>query len=78
MERMLSNLAGLSARTDAAEQRILDAAVRRLDEVQARIEVLRPDAALGSGDEYQRLILERGRLGLVIEQAKKNGARLQA
>lgn len=70
---LLSSLSRLSARTEKSEQKIHDAAVSRLDEVNARLESIRPDAVLHAGDEYQSLILERGRLNQVVAQARKNG-----
>lgn len=74
--KLLASLSSLSARTENAEQKIHDAAVARLDEVNARLEAIRPDAVLHAGDEYQALVLERGRLNMVVAQAKKNGARI--
>lgn len=77
-EQLLTSLAGLASRTDASEQKILEAAVSRREEVDARLEAIRPDAILHAADEYQRLVEERGRLDRVIAQAKKHGARLPA
>lgn len=76
MEKLLASLSSLSARTEKSEQKILDAAVSRLDEVDARLEAIRPDAILHAADEYQTLVMERGHLNQVVAQAKKNGARL--
>jgi hypothetical protein len=74
MDKLLTSLSVLAARTSKSEQRIHDAAVARLGEVNARLESIRPDAVLHAGDEYQLLILERGRLNQVLAQAKGNGA----
>jgi len=76
-EQLLASLAAMSARVEGAERRILDAAVARLDEVNARLEAIRPDAHLHAGDEYQALVVERGHLHRVIAQAQQNGARLK-
>lgn len=76
MEKLLASLSSLSARTEKSEQKILDAAVARYEEVDARLEAIRPDAILHAADEYQTLIMERGRLDRVIAQAKMNGATL--
>lgn len=76
-EQLLGSLGRLSAKTNAAEQKILDAAVARRDEVNARLEAIRPDAILHAGEEYQALVLERGRLDIVIAQAQKHGAVLK-
>jgi len=76
MDKLLASLSSLSSRTEKSEQKILDAAVSRLDDVNAKIEAVSPDAVLHSGDEYQALILERGRLHQVISMAHKHGARL--
>lgn len=69
-------LAALARRTEAAEQRILDAAVSRLEEVTAKLEALRPLAVVHGGEEYLGLVGERGRLERVISQARANGASL--
>lgn len=71
---LMGSLSSLSARTDSSEQAILDAAVKRLDVVNARLEELQPQVLTtrGASEDYQGLILERGRLALVIEQARLN------
>jgi hypothetical protein len=69
IEQFFSALAVLSARTDAAERKILAAAAARLEEVEARLEAIHPDAVLHVSDEYQALTLERGQLLQVIALA---------
>jgi hypothetical protein len=69
----LGHLAGLSARTDAAERAILKAAQARLAAIQADLDKLRgravADPALG--DRYTALVLERGQVELVIAHARQ-------
>ena len=70
----LGELAGMADRTARTEQRILKLAEKRLDEVQASIERARPgiEAAPDAAQQrYQHLVAERGRLEMVIAQAKK-------
>ena len=69
----LGDLAALSAKTEAAERRILAQAERRLDVIAGRLDEIRPRALLDEAlaDEYQRLILERGKLNLVVAQARR-------
>lgn len=71
--RQLAELGELSHKTESTEKRILDAAERRLDIVQARLHELQGSAIIdkGAGAEYQNLVLERGRLDIVIAQSKK-------
>lgn len=70
----LGELGALSAKTEAAERRILERALQRRDEVHAAVERARlgvecaPDA---SQDRYLRLIKERGQLDNVIARARK-------
>lgn len=70
----LGELAGLSAKTEAAERRILSSAEARLEEVQAQIDRARagveaaPDAAQ---DRYLELVRERGELHQVIAKAQQ-------
>ena len=72
----LTHLAGLSAETAAAEQRILDGASGRLDQVNADLETLRPRAAQDgeAGERYQALMLERGQLEQVVAASRQAGA----
>lgn len=70
----LGDLAGLTAKTEAAERRILAAAEKRLDEVQALIERARPgiEAAPDSAQgRYLDLVTERGQLQTVIGKARQ-------
>lgn len=67
--RHLGELAAMQHRVNESEKRILERATVRLDEVNARIEELRPDA-MQKPDEYQDLILERGKLNIVIAHAR--------
>lgn len=67
---MLQDVAGMSARADAADEQIKTGAAKRLADVNKRLEELRPlvllkaDAAM----EYQELIIERYRLNSVVMQ----------
>lgn len=70
----LGELHGLAAKTEAAERRILERAMSRLDEVNAAIERLRPGVETAPGasqDRYLALIEERGQLGTVIAKARQ-------
>lgn len=68
----LGRLQSLSDRTSADEQRILDAALARMDAVQADIEKLRPTAMLhaSDGQKYRDAVKERGMLARVIARAR--------
>ncbi len=70
----VQHLAGLQAKTDAAERKILEAAQHRAGEVEARLKALRPriDLDTSAADTYQELTLERGQLALVIAQAQQH------
>jgi len=72
VKQLFGQIASLSARTQAAEQRIHDRAVEREAEVDARLEQLRPLAMTdeGSGKEYQTLVLERAKLAQVVGMAR--------
>lgn len=72
--RLMGSLHGLQSRTDAAERRILDAALERDATVRARMEELRPQVLTRSGAsrEYQVLTLELRRLALVIALARSH------
>lgn len=70
----LGDLAGLSAKTEAAERKILDAAEKRLATVQAAIERAAAGVEAATDDTQQRyldLITERGQLHTVIAKAKQ-------
>ena len=69
----LTELDGLSEKTESAERRILTAAQSRIDAVQARIETLRPTVLLGAKaeEEYKALVEERRKLRVVIAQAQQ-------
>ncbi len=69
----LGDLSALASKTEAAERRILAQAERRLDVIAGRLDEIRPRALLDDAlsDEYQRLILERGKLNLVVAQARR-------
>lgn len=69
----LGDLAALSAKTEAAERRIMTQAERRLGVIAGQLDEIRPRALLDEtlADEYQRLILERGKLNLVVAQARR-------
>jgi hypothetical protein len=71
----LGELAGLANKTEAAEKRILLAAVKRLDVVQAEIDRLFPGIETADDsrqDKYIAMITERGQLNTVIAKAKAN------
>lgn len=70
----LGHLAQLAARTDESERRILEAAERRLVEVTAELDRLRPAITTDEQalDDYQELTLERGQLEIVIATAREN------
>lgn len=72
-QELLTSLSLMSARTEAAERKILDAAVAREAEVIKRMGATRTDALLSpeAADEYQQLALERGHLSRVIGLAKE-------
>lgn len=68
----LGELGSLSAKTEAAERRILERAQQRRDDVQAEIDRCRPGveaAPESSQDRYLALIKERGVLDTVIARA---------
>lgn len=69
----LGELAGLAAKTEAAERRILERAEKRLVQVQAEIEKAAPGAqhADDAGQQqYLDLVAERGQLHVVIAKAR--------
>lgn len=71
----LGDLAGLQAKTERAERSILEAAEKRLAEVQAQIERAGVGVEGASDTEQQRyidLITERAKLNLVIARAMRN------
>lgn len=80
MKQILGNLAALTSRTNAAEQRIHDRAVERDGEVSARLDELRPTAMFDDGvaQEYQALVLERAKLAQVTGLAKQRIGRLES
>lgn len=72
--RDLGELHGLAARTEAAEHRILEQAVRRHGEVVAAIERARPGvegAPDAAQQRYLDLVSERGQLEVVIARARE-------
>lgn len=78
MQKLLSHLAVLSARTQASEKRILERATERDGEVAKRLDELRPSVMIdeSAAQEYQSLSMERGQLAQVIGLANerlKNG-----
>ena len=64
--RQLGELGALSAKTEAAERRILADAEKMLAGVSAKIEASRSK----DPDEYMRMVKERGRLQQIIAQAR--------
>ena len=69
----IADLSALAAKTQATERLILEQAERRLEQIAGRLEEIKPRVLLDESlsDEYQRLILERGKLGLVVAQARR-------
>lgn len=69
----LATLHALEAKTRQTEQRILERAELRLDDINDRIEELRPRVMIDedAADEYQRLIVERGKLHMVVARARE-------
>jgi len=72
----LAHTAGLAAKTHATEQRILEAAESRLEEVRADLDKLRHRVHLDprAADRYRELTLESGQLATVIARARAAGA----
>lgn len=74
LHNQLGDLAGLSAKTEAAERNILAAAEKRLATVQAAIERAAAGIEAAPDDAQQRyldLLAERGQLHTVIAKAKQ-------
>jgi hypothetical protein len=65
---LMTSLHGLSAKTDATNKQILDAAHKRLDVVAKQMQALAPHVFTqhGAEDEYQKLALESRQLNVVI------------
>lgn len=68
MRSLLADLGQARAQAEATNQRILQAATKRLEDIQPLIERLRPRALLDedAGKRYSALILERARLRQVL------------
>ena len=64
----LAHLSSLAEKTVAAEKAIMDAAVARREVVSKNLDALRPKVNLNDdvAEQYQDLILERGKLDTVI------------
>lgn len=72
--KQLGTLAGLAAKTEAAERKILASAEKRLAVVQAQIDRARPGveaAPDAAQDRYLELVRERGQLHQVIARARQ-------
>jgi len=71
--RQLGELAAMQAQTDAMERRILSIAETKLDELEKKLADART-AAMTGGDQakadYAEMIHERGRLNIVIANAR--------
>lgn len=70
----LGELGAMAEKTEMAERRILEAAEKRLDQVEADIVKARPGVEAAGDDEQQRyldLVAERGQLHTVIAKARK-------
>ena len=72
-KRRLAHLAGLAAKTEEAERRILAAATHRIEAVEADLGVLRPRVQIdpAAAGRYQELTLERGQLQVAIARARE-------
>lgn len=72
--KLSGSLHAMGTKTDAAEKRILDAAMKRDAAARARMDELRPVVLTqaGAAREYQALALELRRLALVIEMARRH------
>ncbi len=69
----LGELAALSAKTEAAERRILGVALKRLDAIDEEVPPARRAALAGGSAErerYVQMILERGQIQQVIARAR--------
>jgi len=71
--QLYGSLQALSARTDATNQKILEAAGNRLDAVQKEMAALAPQVLTqhGAEDEYKSLVLEARQLQVVIGQCNR-------
>ena len=69
----LTHLAALGAETEEAERRILAGATARLEQVEGDLNKLRGRAVGddGAGEQFERLMLERGQLQIVISSARQ-------
>jgi len=70
----LADLAALSHKTEQAERNILARAESALARCQSDIDRLRPAALVPGASEameYQQAVMDRGRLQVVIAQARK-------
>lgn len=72
-KRRLAHLGGLSARTEATERRILDAAQARIEAVEADLNALKGRALVDdeAADRYRALTFEHGQLDMVIARARQ-------
>jgi glutathione S-transferase len=72
IRQKLSELNGLSLKSQAADRRIAEAAEDRLRVVEAEIQKLRPTVLTdpSAADRYQALILERGRLQTLLSSPR--------
>ena len=70
----LGALHGHAAKIDAAEKRILESAMARIDQITAHLDKLRPRVLLdkAAADKYTELVEERGKLNIVVAQARQN------
>ena len=71
----LGELAAMASQTEAAERKIMSAAVDRLAKVEKELPSARVSAMAGTDeqkDAYNRLIGERGQLNQVIAQSREH------
>lgn len=69
----IARLQGLASRTEAAERGILRQAEKMLDDLAGKITDVSKAANLGDPDAeatYQQLVLDRGKLNIIIARAR--------
>ncbi len=69
----LADLSALQARTDADERKILAAAEKRHDDLQAQMHATKKDAVLdeGAASRYLAMTEELGQVSIVIAKARE-------
>lgn len=72
-DKLVETLQRLAAKSAVSERNIIISAKARRDVVISQIEAIRGGAHLGQGNEYMRLIEERGQLDRVISSSTRYG-----